>query len=265
MVNPRPALLVVTGLQREAHIAAGDNVVSLCSGSDPAVLRERLSAYSRPHPEEAASQPPQDEGGERLPFTGILSFGLAGGLAPDLKPGDVVLATHVAAGDTHYGVTLDWLDTMTAKLAGAVRVHTGLVAGVNRVLTKSADKAAMHAISGALAVDMELHVAAAYAQRHGLPFAALRAIGDPATRSLPDIAANALTPDGNVDLPKVIAGVLRRPGQIPALIAAGIDSERAFASLRRCRRLLGPLFGLGSTISDSFIWTCDENTYSAGR
>ncbi len=103
----------------------------------------------------------------------------------------------------------------------------------------------MHAISGALAVDMESHIAAAYAHRHGLPFAALRAISDPATRSLPDIAANALTPDGNVDLPKVLAGVLRRPGQIPALIAAGIDSERAFASLRRVRRLLGPLFGLG--------------------
>ena len=35
------------------------------------------------------------------------------------------------------------------------------------------------------------------------------------------------------------------PDQLPALIAAGMDSERAFASLRRCRRLLGPLFGLG--------------------
>jgi hypothetical protein len=78
-----------------------------------------------------------------------------------------------------------------------------------------------------------------------LPFAALRAIGDPAARSLPDIAANALTRDGNVDLPKVLAGVLKRPGQIPALVAAGFDSERAFASLRRVRRLLGPLFGLG--------------------
>jgi hopanoid-associated phosphorylase len=249
-------LLVITGLQREARIAAGDGVMTLCSGGDAVLLRERLSAFSRPHPEErakpasfetAASQPPQDEGGDRLPFTGVLSFGLAGGLAPDLKPGDMVLATHVQAGDAHYDATFDWHDAITAKIAGAVQLHCGLIAGVDRVLSKSADKAALHAMSGALAVDMESHIAAAYAQRSGLPFAALRAIGDPAARSLPDIAANALTRDGNVDLPKVLAGVLKRPGQIPALIAAGIDSGRAFASLRCVRGLLGPLFGLGGT------------------
>ena len=56
---------------------------------------------------------------------------------------------------------------------------------------------------------------------------------------------HALQPDGQVDLLKVLGGVARHPGQIPALVAAGIDSERAFAALRRCRRLLGPLFGLG--------------------
>jgi hypothetical protein len=39
--------------------------------------------------------------------------------------------------------------------------------------------------------------------------------------------------------------LLRRPDQLPMLVAAGIDSNKAFASLRRCRGLLGPLFGLG--------------------
>jgi hopanoid-associated phosphorylase len=238
-MNPsRPALLIVTGLQREAQIAAGDNVVTLCSGGDPAVLLERLSAFS---------QPPQDEGGERLPFAGVLSFGLAGALAPDLKPGDVILATHITAGDGHHDATLDWHEAIASKLEGMVRLHRGLIAGVDRVLSKSADKAALHALSGALAVDMESHIAAAFARQHNLLFAVLRAISDPPTRSLPDLASDALTPDGNVALGKVIGGLLRQPGQLPALVAAGIDSERAFASLRRCRRLLGPLFGLGGS------------------
>jgi hopanoid-associated phosphorylase len=246
MTSARPALLVVTGLRREADIAAGAGVITLCSGSDPAVLRERLSALfsARPRTRAARSADPGAgmSGGE---IRGVLSFGLAGALAPDLKPGDVVLATHIQAGDAHHDASFDWHDAMASKLDGIVRLHRGLIAGVDRVLPKSADKAALHAISGALAVDMESHIAAAYAHRHGLPFAALRAISDPAARSLPDIAANALTRDGNVDLPKVLAGVLKRPGQIPALIAAGFDSERAFASLRRVRRFLGPLFGLG--------------------
>ena len=227
-MTTKPALLVVTGLQREADIAAGDGVTTLCSGGNPAVLRERMSGQ--------ASSPR---------FNAILSFGLAGGLAPGLKPGDVVLATHVTAGDTHHDVALDWHDVMASKLEGAVRLHRGLIAGMDRVLTTSTDKAALHALSGALAVDMESHIAAAFAREHNVPFAALRAISDPATRSLPDLASDALTPDGNVALGKVIGGLLRQPGQLPALVAAGIDSERAFASLRRCRRLLGPLFGFG--------------------
>lgn len=263
-----PALLVVTGLRREAEIAAGGGVVTMCSGGDPDVLRERLTllfrAPSRPHPEEAAQQPsrkmgppasfetgttrpPQDEGGAggAAAIRAILSFGLAGGLAPDLKPGDIVLATHVAAGAAHYGVSLNWLDELTARLAGVVTLHTGLVAAVDSVLTKSAGKEALHALSGALAADMESHIAAEFAQRHDLPFAVIRAISDPATRSLPPLAAEALTPDGDVAYGKVIGGLLRDPGQLPALIAAGADSRRAFGSLRRCRGLLGPLFSLG--------------------
>jgi adenosylhomocysteine nucleosidase len=234
MAPSSPALLVVTGLQREAQIAEGDRVVTLCSGGDPNQLRKRLGSFQFARPRETMAT-----------LRGVLSFGLAGGLGPHLRPGDVVLATHVTAGDAHYDASFDWHDAISSKLEGAVRLHRGLVAGMDHVLSKSADKAALHAVSNALAVDMESHIAADYALRHGLPFAVIRAISDPAGRSLPDIASNALTADGNIDLPKVIGGLLRRPDQLPALIAAGIDSERAFASLRRCRRLLGPLFGLG--------------------
>jgi hopanoid-associated phosphorylase len=248
----KPALLVVTGLQREADIAAGEGVIALCSGGRPEQLRERLSALSPVRPREsgdpgARSWIPAFAGTNGGEISAILSFGLAGGLAPDLKPGDVVLATHVTAGDAHHDVALDWHDAMAAKLEGAVRLHRGLIAGMDRVLTTSTDKAALHALSGALAVDMESHIAATFAREHHLPFAVLRAVSDPATRGLPDLASDALTPDGNVAFGKVIGGLLRQPGQLPALVAAGIDSERAFASLRRCRRLLGPLFGLGGS------------------
>ncbi|MGD9921320.1 MAG: nucleoside phosphorylase [Pseudorhodoplanes sp.] len=248
MTAEKSLILVVTGLQREADIASGQGVTTLCSGGRPVLLRERLMNLHPARLHEGRDPAQKDwlpafagmSGGR---IGGILSFGLAGGLAPGLKPGDIVLATHVRAGDAHHDVTLDWHDAMASKLEGAVRLHRGLIAGMDRVLTKSADKVALHSISNALAVDMESHIAAAFAREHGLPFASLRAISDPATRCLPGLASDALTPDGNVAPSKVIGGLLRRPGQLPALIAAGIDSERAFASLRRCRRLLGPLFG----------------------
>jgi hopanoid-associated phosphorylase len=259
MASETPLLLVVTGLQREAQIAAGDGVATLCSGGNPELLRARLASLFSARPRESGDPEPTTldsrfrdnnrmEVGiptrqDRNP-RGILSFGLAGGLAPDLRAGDVILATHVAAGREHYHVSLDWQDEIAARLAGTVRLRRGAIAGIDKVLAKAADKAALHAFSGALTVDMESHIAADYAHQRRLPFAALRAVSDPATRSLPAIASDALTAEGNVDLRKVIGGLLHRPGQLPALIAAGFDSERAFASLRRCRGLLGPLFGL---------------------
>jgi len=151
------------------------------------------------------------------------------------------------SGHERHDIHAGWHETLTQAFHGTNSVHPGGIAGYNTVVTRAADKAALHKASGAIAVDMESHIAAAYAHRHGLPFAVIRAISDPANRSLPGIATDALTPDGNVALSKVLGGLLRQPGQLPALISAGIDSERAFAALRRCRRLLGPLFGLGGT------------------
>lgn len=235
MMSPPPALLVVTGLQREARIARAYGAVTLCSGGNPAALRERLSAFS------FARESDFPEIG------GILSFGLAGGLAQHLRPGDVVISSSVESAGDHHDAHQDWHDALASKLGTALRVYRGKIAGRDLVLAKSSEKNSLHGKTGALAVDMESHIAADYARRHSLPFVAIRAITDPVTRNLPPIATDALTSDGKIAIGRVLKGLLRDTDQLPAMIAAGIDSERAFASLRRCRRLLGPLFGLGRT------------------
>lgn len=221
-----PDLLVVTGLQREAQIAAGDGVMTVCSGGSRSVLSQWL----------AGVEPPRG---------GVLSFGLAGGLSPDLRSGDLVLGSHVLEQSERHDVHGDWHSAILSASESTMRVRHGGITGHDVVVARAADKAALHAGSGgALAVDMESHIAALYARKHGLPFAIIRVISDPVTRSLPPIASDALKPDGNIDMPKVLKGIARNPGQLPALIAAGFDSGRAFASLRRVRGLLGPLFGL---------------------
>lgn len=224
MAAAKPALLVVTGLAREAEIAVGEGVVTLCSGGNPVLLRERLSTGK---------------------FRAILSFGLCGGLAPHLQPGDLVIASQVMVDADRHDTEAAWQERIASALGDKLRIHRGIIAGHDSVVTETTGKASLHESTNALAVDMESHIAADYARRHDLPFAAIRAVSDPAHRSLPDLAHRALRPDGSVDLMGVIGGVVRRPAQLPALIAAGRDSGRAFASLRRVRGLLGPLFGLG--------------------
>jgi len=46
MSSAPPTLLVVTGLQREARIARGPGVVTVCSGGNALLLQKRLSALA---------------------------------------------------------------------------------------------------------------------------------------------------------------------------------------------------------------------------
>ena len=74
---------------------------------------------------------------------------------------------------------------------------------------------------------------------YGLPFAAVRVISDPAHRALPELTMNAIKPNGNVDMWKVMRGIARNPKTIPHLISTGRDFSRALRSLKGCAGALG--------------------------
>ena len=216
-------VIAVTGLRREARILAGPGVVALAGGGDHARLEAEIEA--------ACSG-----------ACGIISIGLGGALAEGLEPGDWVAASRVGEIETDP----TWTNRLLAALPGA---RLGAIAGSDVMVTGAASKAAVHAASGALAVDMESHIAARAAQRHGLPFAAARTISDGADRALPRAAQAGMKPDGGMDVGAVLIELARRPWELPALIRTGLEAEAAFAALLRGRQLLGPaLGGLGPNL-----------------
>ncbi len=219
-IDPRP-ILIVTGLVQEARIAAGPGMAVVCSSSDPRQLRALLTVF------------------DPTTIRGVISFGVAGGLDPSLKSGDVVVATEVRAGDARWLAGLTLNEELIASVAlGRSRVVRGGLAGVEEVIAAQARKAALWLQTGAAAVDMESHIAAAYATEAGLPFAALRVISDPAHRALPALARNAIKPNGDIDVRMVLRGVVRNPRTLRALVSTGIDFNRALKSLRGCRGFL---------------------------
>jgi adenosylhomocysteine nucleosidase len=229
-IDPRP-VLIVTGMAQEARIAAGPGMTVICSSSDPQQLRALLTVF------------------DPSTIRGVISFGIAGGLDPALKSGDVVVATEVLAGDTRWLAGLALNEELIASVAlGRRRVVRGGLAGVEQVVVAQARKAALRSETGAAAVDMESHIAAAYAAEAGLPFAALRVISDPASRALPALARSAIKPNGEIDLRKVLRGVARNPATLRALVSTGIDFNRALRSLRGCRGFL--LGGEGLVAAD---------------
>ena len=135
-----------------------------------------------------------------------------------------MVATEVMAGDTRWLAGLPLNEELIASVAlGRRRVVRGGLAGVEQVIAGPGQEGRPVVADGAAAVDMESHIAAAYAAEAGLPFAALRVISDPATRALPALAMAAIKPNGDIDLRKVLRGVARNP-LTPA--RAGLDRNR---------------------------------------
>ena len=217
--SPQGPVLIVTGLVQEARIAAGSGMIVICSSSDPGQLRALLATV------------------DSSTFRGVISFGVAGGLDPALESGDVVVATEVTAGDTRW-LTCSSLngELLTSIALKRRRVVRGGLAGVEQVIAGQSCKAALRSETGAAAVDMESHIAAAYAAK--APFAALRVISDPAHRALPALAQSAIKPNGDINLRTVLRGVARNPLTLRSLVSTGIDFNRALSTLRGCRGFL---------------------------
>jgi hypothetical protein len=111
--------------------------------------------------------------------------------------------------------------------------------GSDLIIGNADTKSRLHQVTGALAVDMESQVAARFAAKRNLPLAGLRVISDDAGHALPPAALVAMRPDGGIALGRVLGSVLRRPGQVPALIRTARSSNKAFAELLRCLDLCG--------------------------
>ena len=210
-------IIAVTGMTKEAEIVGGDSVIAVAGGGDAKGLAAKLDALH----------------GD---ITGVISVGLGGGLSPLLKVGDAVIADRIIAGSEIFRCSDNWRVALAARLPHA---HQGALAASDIILDTADAKTALFAASGALAVDMESHVAARFAAARQLPFAALRIISDDAAHVLPPAALVAMKPDGGIALGRVLGSLLRRPGQVPALIRTARSSNKAFAELLRCCNLCG--------------------------
>ncbi len=169
----------------------------------------------------------------------LISFGIAGGLEPGLKPGTVLIAAIVHDGATPMTADPAWV----ADLAGALpQARLAEVAGVDEAVCDVRSKAELRARTGAQAVDMESHIVGRLAIRHRLPFAALRVVSDPAERTLPPAALAGMAADGTTDIGAVLVSLGREPRQLPDLIRTALDFRAALDGLRTSRRRLSPRF-----------------------
>lgn len=221
-------MIIVVGLAFEARIAAGPGVHVICSG-DGRNLAAKLTAAIA----EARSL--------MRGCPGIISFGVAGGLAPQLQPGTCVVGSAVLSGSNRMPTSREWSQKLLQTIPDAV---SGILLGVAAPVAHPDEKRALYQKTGAIAVDMESHIVAAVGLSHELPVAAIRVITDPAKRALPVSAVTAMRANGTTDILAMLRSVLMRPRELPALFQTALDARAARATLVRGRNLLGPAFTL---------------------
>ncbi len=209
---------VVTGLRAEAKIARR------CS---------RLVASTGGRPLDA-----DDQAGKLIErgATALISLGIAGGLAPDLATGVMVVASAVVVRTGNIATDAPWCARLLAALPGA---RCGMVLGGDRVIGRAEQKAELFQRTGALAVDLESGGVARVASIAGVPFAVVRAIADTASSDLPAAALVGLDRDGRVDVGAVLGSLWREPRQLPRLLETARDTRAALAALLDGMRRLG--------------------------
>lgn len=214
------SIVAVTSLALEASIARGPRVSVLCS-QGLALSSALGAAIAR-----GAS--------------GIISFGIAGGLAPDLVAGDWVVASGVKHGADVIATDRSWAQRLLERLPDAIHAE---VLGANILIPSPLEKFRLYNETGAAAVDMESDIAATIAAEYCIPFAACRVIIDAAHRTLPPAATVGMRPNGTPDVPAIFRSVWQNPSQLPDLMRTAVDARIARQALRLGRKQLGVGFG----------------------
>lgn len=169
---------------------------------------------------------------ERFRPAAILICGSAGGLAPEVRPGDLVISTHAAQHDAgmnwgdrfitlgvqfHYNGRIGLRRRFPADpslLAAAqeaavslqyddqgkpLKVHAGLIVTGDQAVFSRQRRQAILETWHALAVDMETAAVAQVAAAHGIPWLAIRGISDTAGEEIgvdPSLLADSLDDAG---------------------------------------------------------------------
>lgn len=145
----------------------------------------------------------------------VISAGFAGGLQPQLKRGDLVLATQVA--DTAgRQLLIDFKGSLPAP--AGLAIHQGKLLTSKRILASVAEKQATGLATDALGVEMETLAIADVCANAGQRFLALRVISDAMDEEVPrDVEKLIAAKSGVQRAGTILGGLFRRPSLVKDL------------------------------------------------
>jgi adenosylhomocysteine nucleosidase len=164
--------------------------------------------------------------------TSLVSWGMAGGLDPDLEAGAVCVPREIIAADgSRLWTARSWQESLSSSVPSGRRVGSDALLTTEYALETPADKRAARCATGACAVDMESSAVAQVAEAHGVPFIAVRVIVDTARDGIPQALAGA-SRAGKLRMGRLILGLMRSPLEIASLMRLARRYRVALRSLQ---------------------------------
>jgi adenosylhomocysteine nucleosidase len=123
------------------------------------------------------------------------------------------------------------------ELPGIDRTRGRLIS-VDRIVTRSADKADLRLLHQAELIDMETYAVALLARERGLRFLSVRVISDDATTELPPEVARLLAHSGSYRVGAAVRSIWQRPAALKDFWTLHARAMQAADRLATCLRAL---------------------------
>ena len=186
---------------------AGEEVVLAATGEGAARAEQRAAALI-----------------DAFGLRAAIGAGVAGGLSPDLREGDVIAAREVRGGGDTFAADAGFL-----ARASRAADRVGVVVSDGRACFTAAEKAALleaHPGAENAGADLESSGWARAAGRAGAAFLALRVVLDPAGEDLPESVRRGWSENG-VDRVAIALRAALSPREIPELLRLRRRTRRA--------------------------------------
>lgn len=165
--------------------------------------------------------------------TGLLSWGCCAALQADLRPGDLIIPEAVWADGVTHSLDATERQRWLGRLSPALHPHSGLLAQASGIVAELASKQQLAQQSAAMAVDMESAAIAQVAQTHAIPCVVIRAVADPLDFTMPSCVLDNTDSDGITSIPGLLLNLLRRPQELPDLLALNRHFSAAMTTLKQ--------------------------------
>jgi hopanoid-associated phosphorylase len=177
--------------------------------------------------------------------TCLISWGCAAALSPELKSGDLTLAsTLLDAQQQSLEIQSAWHQHVFEELSKSRSVHTGTLLESKTIVSLSSDKKQLHEKTQAIVLDMESVAIAKVALQNNLPFLAIRAIADPVMMDLPKAVSVAMSNNGKVLISPLLKYLLFHPSELAGLVKLGLHFSAAKKTLKHVATQLDSIIKL---------------------